>query len=123
MDVNSTDRYTIRSTIEQQLQAFQKDDAEAAFALASSEIREKFETAENFLNLVKTDYAAVYRPRSVMFEQVVYVQGLPAQEVILLAPDGNLLKAIYLMAKQADGSWKISGCLLSPVHRDGKPTD
>lgn len=115
MTANNTDRDAIRSVIQQQLQAFQKDDAEGAFAFASPEIRAKFGTARNFFQAIKTSYAAVYRPRSVMFEKLVAVQGVPTQEVILLAPDGELVKALYLMEKQPDGTWKISGCFLLPV--------
>jgi len=36
--ITDSDRATIRSVVEQQLQAFQKDDAAGAFAFASPEI-------------------------------------------------------------------------------------
>ena len=115
MDVNDIDRAAIRSVIQRQLQAFQADDAAAAFEFASPEIREKFGTAENFLRMVKLAYVAVYRPRSVMFENLVTVKGIPTQEVFLLGPDGNLVKALYLMELQPNGTWKISGCFLVPA--------
>lgn len=115
MTADRTDRDAIRSVIQRQLQAFQTDDPEAAFAFASNEIRAKFGTAENFFQAVKTNYKAVYRPRSVMFEKLLTVQGIPTQEVILLAPDGELVKALYLMERQADNTWKISGCFLVPM--------
>jgi hypothetical protein len=110
-----SDRDAIRAVIQRQLQAFQKDDAEEAFAYASPEIRAKFGTAKNFFQAVKTSYAAVYRPRSVMFEKLVTVEGIPTQEVVLLDPNGDLVKALYLMEKQADGTWKISGCYIVPM--------
>jgi len=50
-----------------------------------------------------------------MFEKLVMVQGIPTQEVVLLAPDGDLVKALYLMEKQPDGTWKISGCFIVPM--------
>jgi ketosteroid isomerase-like protein len=115
MTANNADRDAIRAVIQQQLQAFQKDDAEEAFTFASPEIRTKFGTAKNFFQAVKTSYAAVYRPRSVMFEKLVTVQGIPTQEVVLLAPNGDLVKALYLMEKQPDNTWKISGCFIVPV--------
>jgi len=115
MTTNNVDRDAIRAVIQRQLQAFQKDDAEEAFTFASPEIRAKFGTAKNFFQAVKTSYAAVYRPRSVMFEKLVMVQGIPTQEVVLLAPDGDLVKALYLMEKQPDGTWKISGCFIVPM--------
>ncbi|MBD2021324.1 DUF4864 domain-containing protein [Leptolyngbya sp. FACHB-36] len=119
MNVNEIDRDRIRTVIEQQLQAFRTDDAEAAFSFASPEIRAKFGTASNFIHMVRTTYPAVYRPRSVVFERLVTVQGIPAQEVILLDPDGDLAKALYLMEQQPDGRWKIGGCFLIPVQNTG----
>ncbi|MBW4474570.1 MAG: DUF4864 domain-containing protein [Stenomitos rutilans HA7619-LM2] len=115
MTETSSDRDTIRSVIQRQLQAFQRDNAEEAFTYASPEIRAKFGTAKNFFQAVKTSYAAVYRPRSVMFEKLVMVQGIPTQEVVLLDPNGDLVKALYLMEKQPDGTWKIRGCLIVPM--------
>jgi len=115
MTANNVDRDAIRAVIQRQLQAFQKNNAEEAFTFASPEIRATFGTAKNFFQAVKTSYAAVYRPRSVMFEKLVMVQGIPTQEVVLLAPDGDLVKALYLMEKQPDGTWKISGCFIVPM--------
>ncbi len=50
-----------------------------------------------------------------MFEQLVTMQGIPTQAVILLAPNGDLVKALYLMEKQTDGTWRISGCFIVPI--------
>lgn len=115
MDVNSTDRQAIRTVIERQLQAFQQNDEQAAFALASPEIQAKFQTPERFLKMVKTEYAAIYQPRSVMFTDLVDVRGIPTQAVILLTQNDHLLKALYLMEQQPDQSWRIGGCFLVTV--------
>lgn len=111
MNVTSTDRQAIRAVIEHQLIAFQHDDAEKAFSFASDDIQAKFVTAANFLQMVKLAYPAVYRPRAVLFE-VLTADQAPMQEVFLLAPDGTLVKAIYLMHKQPPGIWRIDGCFL-----------
>lgn len=110
MDVTATDRRAIRTTIEEQLLALQQDNADRAFSFASPEIQAKFGTSVNFLHMVRVAYPAVYRPRSTLFGNLVSVQGSPAQEVILLSPDGELVKALYLMEKQPDGAWRIGGC-------------
>lgn len=115
VDVDSSDQYAIRSVIQRQLEAFQREDADTAFAFASPEIQAKFEAPANFLRMVKADYPAVYHPRSVIFEQLLMIRGIPTQAVMLLAPDGSLIKALYLMERQADYSWRISGCLLAPI--------
>jgi hypothetical protein len=107
-----TDPLAIRSVIEQQIQAFQKDDAPKAFSFASPEIQKQFGNAQNFMSMVKEAYPAVYRPRSVMFEKLNRVKGNQVQSVLLLAPNGTLMKAMYIMQKQASGSWRISGCYL-----------
>jgi hypothetical protein len=115
MEITDSDRLTIRAVISSQLEAFQKDDAEGAFSFASSEIQAQFGTPDNFLRMVKAAYQPVYRPRSVMFENITTIEGFPAQQVLLLDRDGNLLRSLYLMKKQSNGKWKITGCYLVPV--------
>jgi hypothetical protein len=115
MHITDSDRAEIRSIVEQQLQAFQTDDAARAFAFASPEIQQQFRSCQKFMQMVKIAYRAVYRPRSVLFENIGTVRGIPAQSVLLLDPDGTPTRAIYLMEKQPDGSWRINGCYLVPV--------
>lgn len=120
MKDSDRDQEAIRSVIEQQLQAFQQDNASAAFSFASPGIRAKFGTPQDFLRMVQVTYPSVYRPRSVMFERLGLVNGLLAQELLLLDPAGKLVRALYVMEKQPDGSWKIGGCYLVPVEADGE---
>ncbi len=115
MQVTDTDRTAIRSVIEQQLDALRRDDADGAFAFASPGIRTQFGTAKNFLAMVRASYQPVYRPRSVVFEDLTSVEGIPTQQVLLLSPDGEPVRALYLMEKQPDGIWKINGCYLVPI--------
>ena len=112
MQITARDRATIRSVVEQQLQAFQKDDAALAFSFASPGIQQQFRTAENFMHMVKIAYQAVYRPRSVVFENLANAEGTPAQPMLLLDSEGVPLRAIYLMEKQFDNRWRINGCYL-----------
>jgi hypothetical protein len=56
-----------RATIERQFEAFARDDAEAAYALADPTIKEMFVDADRFLAMVRDRYAPVYRHRSVEF--------------------------------------------------------
>jgi ketosteroid isomerase-like protein len=115
MELTDRDRAAIRSVIERQLEAFQKDDAEAAFAFASPGIQTLFGNAENFMGMVKSSYQAVYRPRSVLFENITTIQASLTQPVLLLDPDGVPMRALYLMEKQPDGNWRVNGCYLVPV--------
>ena len=112
MEVPDIDAINIRSVIEYQLAAFKKDDAQGAFVFASPAIQAQFGTSENFMQMLKTSYPAVYRPRSVFFEKITTIQGNITQPVLLLAPDGVPLRALYFMEKQPNNIWRINGCFL-----------
>jgi hypothetical protein len=43
------------------------------------------------------------------------MRGILTQPVLLLDPEGVLMRALYLMEKQPDGTWRINGCYLIPV--------
>lgn len=111
------DQTAIQSLIQQQLEAFQRDDAEGAFQFASPAIQAQFGTAETFLQMVRQGYAPVYRPRGVLFGELLSLEGMPAQTVMLMSAHQELVEATYLMQQQSDGSWRIHGCLLKPVAR------
>ena len=113
--VGEADRQAIRMVIEEQLGAFQRDDANAAFAQASPNIQEIFQTPEQFMRMVRTGYQSVYRPQQVEFRDIVEVDGAPVQRVFIIGPDGAPIMALYPMERQADGSWKIGGCYLIPA--------
>lgn len=115
MDINDSDAIAIRYVIEHQLIAFLKDDRITAFACASPGIQEQFRTPENFIQMVKLGYPAVYRPRSTVFENITTIQGIITQPVLLLGPDGTPMRALYLMEQQPDTTWRINGCFVVPV--------
>jgi hypothetical protein len=54
----------------------------------------------------------VYRPREVQFRRLVELEGEPVQLVLLVAPDFAVVTAYYIMQQQADGTWRINGCVL-----------
>ena len=106
------DRLAIRAVIEDQLAAFRRDDAAAAFAHASARIQARFQTPEIFMRMVRGGYQPVYRPRLVEFRDIFEWHGLPTQRVYLVGPDGVPVIALYPMERQPDGNWKIDGCTL-----------
>ncbi|WP_228025054.1 DUF4864 domain-containing protein [cf. Phormidesmis sp. LEGE 11477] len=109
------DRRAIRQVIGQQIAAFQQNDAIAAFSQAAPGIQQQFGSADNFVAMVEAAYPSVYRPRSVVFENVLTVEDLPAQQVMLMDQAGQLIRATYLMQQQRTGEWKIAGCYLTPM--------
>ncbi|MGJ3253602.1 MAG: DUF4864 domain-containing protein [Elainellaceae cyanobacterium] len=122
MELTDTDRTAIRAVIERQLQAFQADDANTAFSFASPGIpgiQSQFGSPEQFMEMVKSSYLPVYRPRSVMFEGIINIEGRLAQRVIVMGADGSLMSAYYMMEKQPDDGWRINGCILMPLEGQG----
>jgi hypothetical protein len=110
--VAPADAAAIQQVIQGQMNAFKVDDWNAAFAYASPGIQTKFENAQVFSQLVTQAYQPVYRPRGVEFRQVKASEFGPTQEVFVVGPDGLSYLAYYTMEKQADGTWRISGCYL-----------
>ena len=110
---SETDQAAIRQVIQSQMAAFQKDDGATAYGYASPTIQQKFGNADIFMQMVKTGYPAVYRPREVEFRQLKLENGKLLQEVFVVGPDGKPVLAIYEMQRQPDGSWRINGCWLT----------
>ena len=104
----------IHDVIAAQLEAFKRDDAQAAFSLASPEIQEQFGSAENFINLVREQYAPVYRSKSAEFQPPVQMEGAEGivQPVVVTGSDNVPVLAVYMVQQQSDGAWRIAGCLL-----------
>lgn len=110
--VSDNDRSAIRQVIENQLAAFQRDDGGEAFSYASPGIQRRFGTPDTFMAMVRSGYAAVYRPREVEIRALHVEGGTIQQEVLFVGPDGKPVIAVYTMQRQADGSWKIDGVYL-----------
>ncbi len=102
----------IRGIISDQMAAFRRDDATAAFNDASPFIQGRFQRPDIFLEMVKSGYAPVYRPQQVEFRDLVPAADGLDQRVFVLGPDGRAYLAHYLMQRQPDGGWKINGCIL-----------
>jgi len=116
-EMAEADRDSIRGIIESQIGAFQRDDGAAAYSYAAPMIQQLFPSVDIFMEMVRTGYRPVYRPRSVIFGNIVETPRGPEQRVFLTGPDGKNWVAIYTLERQPDGTWKISGCRL--VEDDG----
>lgn len=116
-DIGTVDRAAIHRTIEDQIAAFRRDDGPAALAFASPSIQRQFATPDTFMDMVRSGYAAVYRPRSVAFGELLRVDSTLLQLVEVVGPDGAPVLAVYEMERQDDGSWRIAGCVLYSVDR------
>jgi uncharacterized protein DUF4864 len=106
----------IRTVIQRQLDAFRRDDAQVAFALASPGVQQAFGTPERFLDVVRSAYRPMLRPASVAFLEPVVLGGEAVQPVQLTERGGAVWLAYYAMQRQKDGRWRANGChLVQPV--------
>jgi len=107
------DRAAIRGVIESQIEAFRRDDAAGAFAFAAPNIRERFGTDERFMAMVREGYRPVYRPRTYAMGELKETHVGLTQDVRIQDTEGEDWTAFYTVERQADGSWKITGCYLT----------
>ena len=102
-----------RALIERQLDAFAHDDAEGAYALAAPGIQAIFTDSETFMAMVREKYAPVYRHHSIEFGAFAQDGDKIEQALTIVDEDNNVWKAIYYLARQPDGTWRTTGCLLT----------
>ncbi|NBN62194.1 DUF4864 domain-containing protein [Microvirga tunisiensis] len=101
-----------RKMIQGQMEAFRRNDAAGAFAFATTGLQKQFQSPDIFIAMVKQGYLPVFRPREVSFGRLKETPQGPVQEVFVTGPDGDNWVALYSFARQEDGSWGISGCVL-----------
>ena len=122
--LSPTEQTDIRAIVQAQMNALAADDADAAFSFAAPNIRKMMGNAQNFLAMVRSGYAVVHRPASVMFLKAHRLEGQTneggevVQAVQMTDTKGDAWLAIYRLQRQDDQTWRISGCVL--VANEGK---
>jgi hypothetical protein len=106
------DHTDIQAVIKRQLSAFSRDDAGAAFAIASPVIQRMFGNPANFLAMVKSGYPPLYRHRRAEFGELAVMNGELVQSVLVTGADGHQALALYAMIKDGTRAWRINGCRL-----------
>lgn len=109
-----------REVVQAQLDAFAADDARRAFLLASPSARRHLRSPDNFINLVRRNYAVVYRPASVAFLKPQLIDGVVTLGVQMTDAQGSAWLATYQLERQPDGIFLIDGCEL--VANEGRYT-
>ncbi|WP_299813204.1 DUF4864 domain-containing protein [uncultured Roseibium sp.] len=107
------DSGAFQQIIKNQMNAFATDDAGAAFSFAANSLKQRFQTPEFFMEMVRQGYQPVYKPQSVTFGRSLMTKIGPTQEVYVTGPKGKNWLALYSFEEQSDGSWRISGCYLT----------
>jgi hypothetical protein len=103
---------TAQGIIRSQAEAFGRDDAATAYSYAAPGIQNMFPQADIFLDMVRRNYAPVYRHKSFEFGEARAMDGKIAQEVHIVDADGVPWEALYTLELEPDGSVRISGCVL-----------
>jgi hypothetical protein len=106
------DRQAIERTIRMQLDAFEHDDADRAFAFAAPDIQRFFGSSDRFIDMVRENYEPVYRPASVRFLRIDLVDGEWTQTVQITDEQGKVWRALFTMRRQTDKAWRVGGCQL-----------
>jgi hypothetical protein len=108
------DATATQGVIEDQIAAFKAGDGERAYSHAAPGIKQVFTTVDRFMSMVQTGYLPLYNPESYTFGRNAVIGGQVHQEVIVTDPSGKQWQAVYTLARQDDGSWKITGVKLNP---------
>ena len=110
------DASSVQQTVQNQLQAFAQHDAGAAFSLADPALRTRFGNAQEFFTTVSEQYPMVLRPASVLFLKPETSGATALQKVRVTDSEGYDWQVTYLLNRQSDRQWRISGTL---VEREG----
>ena len=102
-----------RIIVADQLSAFERGDAAGAWRLIAPEVQEKFTSASNFMDMVKSKYGPIYRHRSVDFGPAARKGDQIGVVVTIVADDNEVWSALFLLSKQTDGGWRTTGCMLT----------
>jgi hypothetical protein len=107
----------VQQVVQQQLQALASQDAMQAFALADADMRTQFGTADAFLTTVREQYPMLMHPASVLFLKPQTQGTIALQKVRMSDEEGSAWTLTYLLNRQQDNQWRISGCLVTPEGR------
>ena len=115
------DLTTARGIVEQQIVAFLKDDVDTAYSFAAPGIKKVYPEPQRFIDMVKRNYQPVYRPGNYAFGRALSdTEGNTiALELLITGPKGKDWRAIYVLKRQDDGGFQISGVRLSKLKAPG----
>ncbi|WP_028744452.1 DUF4864 domain-containing protein [Rhizobium mesoamericanum] len=107
---------TTRTMIEAQIKAFLNDDVDAAYSFAAPGIKAIYPDKNVFFAMVKKSYEPVYHPGNYAFGRSRSIDNgaMIYHEVLISGRDGKDWTAIYQVARQPDGSYKINGVQIVP---------
>jgi hypothetical protein len=109
--------HALQQVVQQQLLALAHENAGEAFALADTDLRTQFGSPEAFLQTVREQYPMLMHPASVLFLKPATDGTIAMQKVRLTDEEGTSWSLTYLLNRQQDNQWRISGCVVTPEGR------
>jgi hypothetical protein len=117
-DADKAVAQSIQHVISSQMEAFKAGDASKAFSFAAPHIQAQFGNPDRFMKMVRHGYQPVYKPKYDEFAHLAMSQdGQYAQHVIVQAPSGEVIMAVYPMIQDDSGNWRIAGVYLKKLPR------
>jgi hypothetical protein len=104
------DEAKMREVITRQLDAMHRDDAAAAFAIASPAIQSIFQDAPTFMRMVQLGFPQLYRSRNHRFLKLDTSDGRLIERVLIESDVGTVVARYELV--EIDGLSRINGCIL-----------
>jgi hypothetical protein len=101
-------RSEIEGVIQNQIDAFVRDDFDTAFTYASPNIKQLFGTPDRFGMMVRQGYPMVWRPADVRYLDLETIDGRLWQKVMITDAAGAVHVLGYQMIETAEG-WQING--------------
>ncbi|MEO4040699.1 DUF4864 domain-containing protein [Hoeflea sp. CAU 1731] len=107
----------VQGIIKQQIEAFRSDDGETAYSFAAPGIKSAFPDTQRFMEMVKNRYGPIYRPGNLTFGRNASEGDgrLMIQELLITDTKGKSWQAVYILARQDDGTYRITGVRLTPI--------
>lgn len=102
----------MQTVIRGQIDAFQANDAEAAYAYAAPGVQQRFASPARFVAMVRQGYSTVFEHQSFSFIDEALTPLGPAQRVEFVSEDGQVWGGIYTFEQADDGELFISGVML-----------
>ena len=99
--------------VERQFEAFQRDDGQAAYALAAPTIKDMFSDADHFMAMIRDHYAPVYRHRSADFGAFKKWATKRASRRHSSTTISSFGRRSTAFGANPTGDWLISGCVLA----------
>ncbi len=114
-DFSPTELNEMRVLVQSYLWAISNRQADMVFLTAADSVTSVYSTPEALLRRMAKIHRPVVGGSLVRFDGVSIRDSGPVQSVYIKDELGRQWWASYLLEKQADGMWKIAGCVIMPA--------